>query len=566
MLTALSLRDFAIAEQLELSFGPGLTVITGETGAGKSILIGALQLLLGGRASERVIRAGASRALLEAQFSLADEPEIAAIATERGFELEEGVLVVRRSIGRNGARRIWINGSLATVADLRAVAAPLVDLSTQHQQNRLLDKATHLELLDRMAGLLDDRKNYADAYSNWRDEVREYDDLRSKQQQQAERRDYLTFCVDEIEAAATRPGEIEELDTEARKLRAADELVRASLGANSALMDDGGARDLIAPLSRDLARAAEADPALGLLANRLDEVVALVDDLASDLERYAQRVDVDPRLLQEKEERLDLLLGLARKYGGSEEALHERVDAMRAELAREGQDASRLEQLERDLPAMETAVRQQALVLRTARQEAAGGIGDGVEAVIGQLGMEKARFAADVQPLPDDRLGPDGADRVQFVLASNPGEPAHPLTEVASGGELSRVLLGLKRACADADPVSVCVYDEVDAGLSGTTGVVLGRFLRELGDRQQVLCISHLPQVAAAAHQHIHVSKRVVMASDDTERTVSEALTLGETDRRDELARMLGGGPADATAAAHALQLMSQQRGIVAQA
>lgn len=561
MLTALRLKDFAIAEDLELTFGPGLTVITGETGAGKSILIGALQLLLGGRASERVVRAGAKRALLEAQFDLSTSPEVREEAEQRGFEVEDAVLIVRRSVGRGSARRIWLNGALATVADLRAVAGPLVDLSTQHQQNRLLNKATHLELLDRMAGLLPTRTTYREAWQAWKTALTERAELQARQQQQGERRDFLQFCVDEIDAAATRLGEVGELDETARRLRAADDLVRTSLGAQAALLDDGGARDAMAPFSRDLTRAAESDPDLEALARRLDELLALVDDLGSDLERYAQRVDLDPRRLAETDERLTMLLGLVRKYGGSEEALHQRRTEMADELKREGDDAGRLAALDDALPALAAEVKRLASVLSAARHDASAQIGRGVEAVISHLGMEKARFSADVSALPEGEFGPDGCDRVAFLLASNPGEPAHPLTEVASGGELSRVLLGLKRACADADPVAVCVYDEVDAGLSGSTGVVLGRFLRELGDRQQVLCISHLPQVAAAAHQHVHVRKDVVLDADATERTVSQAVTLSERSRRHELARMLGGGPDDATADAHAMQLLVQQRG-----
>ncbi len=566
MLTTLRLRDFAIAEDLELTFNSGLTVITGETGAGKSILIGALDLLLGGRASERVIRAGAQRTVLEAQFDLAASPWVRAEAEIRGFEVEDDVLIVRRSIGRGGARRIWLNGALATVTDLRAVVGPLVDLSTQHQQNRLLNKATHLELLDRMAGLLPTRATYRTTWTAWREALSERAALQERQRAQGERRDFLSFCLDEIDAAATRVGEVAELDVAARRLRAADELVQSSLGAHAALLEDGGARDLMAPLSRALSRAAESDPALAALAARMDEVVSLVDDLGSDLERYAQTVDVDPQRLAETDDRLTLLLGLVRKYGGSEEALHQRRDAMAAELRREGEDAGRLAELDSQIPALAAETARLADVLSVARQGASGQIGVGVESVISQLGMDKARFCAEVVALPNGEFGADGRDRVAFLLASNPGEPPHPLTEVASGGELSRVLLGLKRACAEADPVSVCVYDEVDAGLSGSTGVVLGRFLRELGDRQQVLCISHLPQVAAAAHHHVHVHKDVVRDGDDIERTVSQAITLSEERRRGELARMLGGGPDDPTAAAHALQLLSQQRAVSADA
>ena len=557
MLTSLRLRDFAIAADLQLDLSGGFTVITGETGAGKSILIDGLRLLLGGRASDKVVRAGAERAVLEATFDARAQPSVLNTLRERGVEVEDGELVVRRIIPRSGNRRAWINGMMMTATDLRAVLGPLVDLSTQHQQNRLLDRRSHLSLLDAMAQLDDERASYETQWRAWRDMASRQQELRAQLQAHDERRDYLQFCVAELAEAEVQPGEVTSLDQRARRLRSAESLVQTAMAAWGALADEGGARDAMASQQRALGRAAEQDEELTALSERYQGLMAEVEELSNDLQRYAERVELSPEALHETEERLSRVIELIRKYGGDEDSLFERWRGFERELEAQHLDVAELERVEQELPELAERVRQSASRLSAARAHAAQDVRGRVETVIHALAMDKATFEILLEPL--DEPGADGVDKVTFMLASNPGEPAQPLSKVASGGELSRVLLGLKRACADVDPVGTCVYDEVDAGLSGRTGVVLGRFLRDLGTKQQVLCISHLPQVAAAADHHVMVRKSTHL-DDAGERTTSNAAVLGQAEQRQELARMLAGDSADADGLRLADELVNRQR------
>ena len=543
MLTALRLRDFAIAASVDLELGPGLTVITGETGAGKSILIDALGLLLGGRGHERVVRAGAELAELEARFDGVDDPLVLAALRERGLEPEDGAVLVRRTIGRNGTRKAWIQGRMASSADLRAVVGPLVDLATQHQQNRLLDRRAHLQILDRAGGLQADAAAYQRRYTDYAACRASLSALIEQQRAAEERRDYLQFCADELAQAAMNPGELAALEAEVRRLRAAESLLRVGAQAEAALTGDGGARDTLAGLPRELERARRDDPALADFSGRFRDILALIDDAASDLGRWADAVRRDPERLSKAEARMDRLIGLLRKYGGSEAALLQRQAAIEAELEQGSASASQLQTLQAQLPGLKAEVMAAAQALSAARATAASALQRDVEAVLAELGMSKARFTVELRPEDDGEPGPDGQERARFLLQSNPGEPAQGLVEVASGGELSRVLLGLERAASRSAGAPTAVYDEVDAGLSGSTGVALGRFLAEVSLHQQLLVISHLPQVAAAADHHLHVSKL-----EREGRTESRVQMLDREGRLRELARMLGAGEPEASA------------------
>jgi DNA repair protein RecN (Recombination protein N) len=556
VLSSLRLRDFAIAADVEIEFGPGLTVVTGETGAGKSILIDALGLLLGGRSHERVVRLGAEAAELEARFDDVDDAEALAAAAARGIEADEGAFVVRRVIGAK-SKRAWINGRMATTADLKAVVGPLVDLSTQHQANRLLERRNHLSILDRSAGLTTDLAAYRVCHASYRLLRDERDALATHLAEAAQRRDYLSYCATELDELSVTVGETTVLEAEVRRLRASEGLLDVSARALSALSDDGGARDILASLPRELERTRRDDATLADFGGRFEEIVALIEDVARDLERYADHVERDPARLERVESRMNDVLTAIRKYGGSESALFARRAAIADELAAEEDGAARLATLDRALPAAERAARTAAVALTAARLSGAATLAAAVEAVIGELGMARARFRVDVRPIDGDGLGPDGQDRVAFMLQSNVGEPAQGLVEVASGGELSRVLLGLERAASRIGGAPTAVYDEIDAGLSGSTGMSLGRFLAELGATQQLIVISHLPQVAAAADQHLHVHK-----AERDERTETDVTMLDDAGRLRELSRMLGAAElASDTALRHAQALIDEQRG-----
>jgi DNA repair protein RecN (Recombination protein N) len=561
MLTALRVADFAILEAAELSLGPGLTAVTGETGAGKTILIEALAAVLGGRATERVVRAGRETAEIEAQFEGVG-PTTAALLQELGIPDGDGSLVLRRVIGRQGARRCYINGRLVTLAQLRSVAAPLVDLSSQHAQHRLLEKDSHLETLDRFAGLTATRERHAQLHGEWRTLRDELTTLESRRQQQAERLDYLRFVHKELQDLDAKPGELADLQARLQRMKAAEALAKAVGEASGLLGDDGGARDRLSRAARAIGRFAHLDPKLTDLAERVREVEAQVADVAADLESYVEHVERDERQLTRLSERLDALQRAVRKYGGSEETLLARRKAVADEL--DGDTAElRVHELAKAVDAAAKTMRVLTNQLSQARRDAVAGLQDGVAAVVRQLGMPAARFRVALRFDATADPGPFGCDDAQFFLRANAGEAEGPLHEVASGGELSRVLLALQRACndavraaGDASTVVTCIYDEADAGLSGSTGLVLGRFLGEVAERQQVLCISHLPQVAAAADTHIAVAK-----SEVDGRTRSDLRVLDEPSRVAELARMLGAveGEGD-TAIAHARQLLAACR------
>lgn len=582
MLSHLRVRDLAIADDLTLELGAGLTVITGETGAGKSLLLEALRLVLGARASGKVVRAGAAQAEVEAQFTGPLPDEVIAALRARGIPHEDDELIVRRVVGTSGMRRIHVNGRLATRADLAAVTAPLVDLSTQHAHHRLFRPDRQRDALDRFAGAQGTRAAYEAAFRAWHETktaLRELDEQRAARE---ERLSYLRFVRDELQAAELRDGELDTLRTELRRIQAAERLTDAC-AAGAALLDgdDGGVRAEVGGFARTLERLAEGDDALFGLAERATEVAVLAEELARDLERFAADLDRDEARLSEIHARVDTLHGLLRKYGGSESAAIARLQAVTAELATLDEVGGDRERLAAALPGLARAAVDKALTLRAQRVEAASRLQAAIEEVLGRLGMELATMhvslagpglpgehaAASAAPTgspPDavaaeleaDALGPGGAETVRFLLRANPGEAAGPLAEVASGGELSRVLLGLERACAQADPVPTSVYDEVDAGLSGSIGMELGRYLADLAQHEQVVVISHLPQVAAAADAHIHVRKEVHAG-----RTRSVAALLSTAERRQELARMLGEAGDASSAASHADKLIAAQRG-----
>jgi DNA repair protein RecN (Recombination protein N) len=580
MLTTLRIADFAILESAELHFGSGLTAITGETGAGKSILIDALSVVLGGRGSERAIRHGRDAAEIEAQFDGIVDPFVLAQLEELGIDASDGTLVLRRVLARTGKSegqnpdgsvrsvekagrsRCHVNGRLVTAQQLRAIAAPLCDLSSQHAQHRLLDRTTHLEVLDRFAGHLGLRQRHLAQHAAWRDARAQLVALTKRQADQSERLDYLRFVHEELRQMDVKPGEMEAVQVKVQRIQAGEKLAKAVAEASAIVGEDGGIRDLAARAARSLQRMAAVDPALRVFAERVGELQVLADELAHDLDQHGRHLDRDDRELGRLAERLDALHRAFRKHGGSEVALLARQLAVATELDTAAADL-RLHELGRDVERTGAELRAIAAELSERRTLAAVPLGERVAAVVQQLGMPAAEFRVALRTVTGDP-GPTGVDEAEFQLRANRGESEGPLSVVASGGELSRVLLAVQRAISDAahehgtlersaePPALTCIYDEADAGLSGSTGLVLGRFLAEVAVRQQVVCISHLPQVAAAADVHVRVSKHEVDG-----RTRSQLEALDQPGRVAELARMLGTveGEGD-TALAHARRLL----------
>jgi DNA repair protein RecN (Recombination protein N) len=545
MLTCLRVRNFAIIDELEVELGPGLNVVTGETGAGKSILVDALGLVLGARGRPEVVRTGASQAEVEALFDLANDPAARARLAAAGVETD-GELLVRRVVSSNGRTRAYVNGSLATAGQLAALAAGLVDISSQHEHHTLTDPATHLLHLDAFGQLEGERQSMERAFEEVAKATAALGAVEQRAKDRFERQDLLRFQLGEIDALDPQPGEESGLRDERERLRHAERLLSVAGGAEEALYAaDGSLSESLAQVATEIREAARIDVALAPIAQQLEEARTSIEDAAAELGRYARGVTHDPERLEEAEARLDQLERLKRKHGGSVEGM-----LLYRERARQ-----ELEELDRHEEHLEAARAGQATALKAAaaiahalsegRRKAAKRLGKAMGEELASLGMGGARVVVEVAPLEGGRselaldgarLSRTGVDRVEFLIAPNRGEQARPLRKVASGGELSRALLAIKRVLAGLAPAGLYVFDEVDAGVGGAVAEVIGRKLRDVARHHQVLCITHLPQIAVYGQTHLQVSKDVVEG-----RTTSRIATLSDGARLEEVARMLGG-------------------------
>lgn len=558
MLQALSIRDFAIIDRLDLDLGPGLTVITGETGAGKSILVDALSLVLGDRARADVVRTGAKQASVEALFDLRQAPLVRARLVDAGLDAGDE-LVIRRVVGRNGRHKVYVNGALATVNTLAHLTEGLVDISGQHQHYSLMRAESHLDLLDRVAGLGALRETVEEAHR----EVAALDarvaDLRRRQRDQAEREDFLSFQLAELrEAKLDDPGEEEALLVEARRLRNSEKLRTAAAEAEASLYSErGAAAERIGKALKRVEALVALDDGLTTVLDELQQALVLVEDAARTLEEYGRGLDAEPSRLDEVEQRLALFARLRRKYGATLGEVIARKKALEAELAEISGADGALESLAVARRAAAAKLRAAAETLSAARRAGGDELSRAVCAELVDLGMPGAKMVVERRVLTggvevEGRFyGPRGAERVEFLLSANPGEAPQPMGRIASGGELSRIMLAVKRVIAARDPVSTYIFDEVDTGVGGPTAEAIGRKLRQVGAKRQALCVTHLPQIAAMGQQHLHVSKEVV-----EDRTRSVVDTLDDEGRVEELARMLGGATVTDTTRAAAREML----------
>ncbi len=568
MLTTLRISGFAVVDQVEVRFGPGLNVLTGETGAGKSLLVSALHLVLGGRASADLLRDGAEEASVEALFELPQEHPVFARLDAAGVSPGAGVgeLLVRRTVSRSGRGRAFVNGSLCTASMLEQAMRGLVDVSGQHEHVSLLDPATHLGLLDAFGGVAAEgglAPRYREAHRELAARVRERDALRAEEGERARRTDYLSFQLRELEAADPRPGEDEELERERRVLASSEKLREAARAAEGLVYgEEGSASERIGRAVRALAEAAHTDPRLEGPLGLLRSAAAEAEEAGRELGRYADALGGDPEQLAQVEERLELLRQLARKHGGSLAAAAARREAMREELAAASGSGARLEVLDREIARWGPRAAEIARDLSAARRRAASAFARAVQQELEVLAMGRCRLeVAFLEPdggieQEELRLGADGAERAEVLIAPNPGEPPRALSRIASGGELSRVLLAVKRASMRTDPVPTYVFDEVDSGIGGAVAESVGRLLAEVARGRQVICVTHLPQVAAFAERQHRVEKRV--AGGRT--SVRVELLEGHEDRRREVARMLAGQTVTESALEHAGALMAAAR------
>jgi len=550
MLTELRIRNFAIIEQVTLPLAPGFNVLSGETGAGKSIIVGALGLLLGERASADLIRSGADKATVEGVFDIGRLKEISALADERGIEVEEGTLVLKREIATNGRGRAWINGTTVTATVLAEIGRLLVNLHGQHDAQTLLDSESQRRILDAFGGSAVQADLVRAAHKELSEVRREIASLASRRAEAEKRADYLRHVAKEIEDAKLSPGEDTKLEDEARVLENADELRTLASTLNELLSgEDGGVLSQLGAAQRPLSSIERIDPAAARMQELFDAGFYALQELARSVEDYADSVELDPGRLEEVRRRRDRLFGLLKKYGPTLQ------DVIAAGIAARGEldliDTAQFDLA--NLTARETAARRRlaadAEKLSEMRLAAAKKLAKAVDALLPPLGMPDGRFS--VTLTARDEATAEGAEDVEFRVALNVGHEDRPLARVASGGELSRVMLALKTILARVDQVPTLIFDEVDSGIGGRVGLQVGDTLRRVAKEHQVFAISHLPQIAARAHHHIVVAKGARGGVTTADITVLEG-----TNRVSEIARMLGGDPESKVSRAHAKELL----------
>lgn len=549
MLTQLAIRDYAIVDTLDLELAGGMTAITGETGAGKSILLGALGLCLGERADAASVRHGCERADLSASFDIQALPAARAWLEER--ELPSDDCLLRRVITASGRSRAWINGQPATVADLKALGEHLVEIHGQHAHQRLLREETHLRLLDDFAGNRQAVSKLGETFRRWQAARRRLTQLTENGDELQARRQLLRYQVEELDALALGDDELATLEHEQEQLAHAEETLReAQLAAECCDSDGDGALALLHQATQRLDPLPGSDRgALAEVLTMLGEARIQIEEAARELYRFADATELDPERLTWVESRLSEVHRIARKHHLMPEELPALQRRLHSEL--EGLEGGEhdLETLRAEVEALRDTWREQARSIGEARRQAAGRFGKAVQQQLAFLAMDKARF--DVEVTPRQNAQADGMEEVRFLISANPGQPPRPLSKVASGGELSRISLAIQVIAARHSTIPSLVFDEVDVGVSGATAEIVGQLLRRLGENGQVMTVTHLPQVAAQAHQHLHIEKQ---AKRDT--TLTRMALLDEAGRVSELARMLGGVTLSDRTLAHAREML----------
>ncbi len=546
MLKELNIKNFAIIDQLRVEFAPGLNVFTGETGAGKSIVVDALNLALGERASADLIRTGFQEAVVEAAFELNSHGpfEAAALLAEQGIRTEPGEdLVVRRMLAASGKNKVYINGSLANLSTLSALGAMLADIHGQHEHQSLLSLERQMDMLDAFGGLGSLREAVAQTYQRLQDVRRELANLEAGEHDRAQREDMLRYQKNEIEAAQLKPGEDETLAQEQKLLANFEKLAGLAASVDEALYSsEGAALSGLKKATVALRDIASIDSRLSGALELCEAGKVQIEEAAREVSSYRDRVDFDPRRLEEIGDRLDIIQKLKKKYGNTIQEIIDFGSRAADELGRMERSGDDIERLKSEIGKLKTELSAATQDLTKRRSAAAKDLEKKVEGQLAHLGMKKTTFSVKITQEPGEdtldglKAGPRGADRVEFLISPNPGEEPKPLARIVSGGELSRIMLALKTILVEGDRIPTLVFDEVDAGIGGAVAEEVGKKLRKISEKRQVFCITHLPQIASMATHHYGVAKLV-----KKERTSTEVRLLGPKERLEEIARMLGG-------------------------
>ncbi|CAM0998718.1 DNA repair protein RecN [Rhodanobacter sp. Root179] len=553
MLTSLYVRHFAVVEAAEVSFGPGLTVVSGETGAGKSLLVDALMLLAGARADSGMVRAGSDRAELAAEFDLTDLAEARAWLSREELD-EDGGCQLRRVIRAEGSSRAWINGRPANARQLGELAALLVEIHGQHEHQALLSRPHQLALLDAYAGHDDLLVQVRESAMQWRELAARMRKL-SGGDDRDQRLELLRHEIESLEKWSLPAAELAELESSHKRLANAGRLAEGSISVLELLDGDSefALRRALGRTHAELSRLAALDDKLAPLLDLLDNAGIQLAEAADGLGRYAQDVDLDPERFSEVDNHLARLHELSRRHRLPAAELHDKLAALRAEHDELEGAGDALEALATQSRRLELAHADAAARLSESRSLAASRLGDEVSALMNELGMAGGQLQVELEPAAAVEPDPQGRERCEFLVSANPGQPPRALRKVASGGELARISLAIEVATLGKDTVGSMIFDEVDTGIGGAIAEVVGQKLRALGAQRQVLCVTHLPQVAAQGHAHLRVSKH---SDDDSTRTRIEKLDAAG--RRDELARMLGGLEITRETRAHARQMLDR--------
>ncbi len=573
MLSELTIVDFAIIDRLRLQLGPGFNVLTGETGAGKSIIIDAVGVLLGGKADSDLVRTACDRALIEGVFGLPASPELRALLSDNDLANEDDPdrLWLAREIRSGGRSTARVNGRAVPSSLLREIGDWLVDIHGQSEHLSLLRPREHVNLLDRYAETWEQRVKVAELVSELREVRKELNELLKSEAELARRMDMLKFQIDEIRSARLKPGEDEELAIEQKRLANAETLAVLADDAYTALYEGDGetpaALDALAQAQKAISGLAKIDPKFAEYVTLIDTVTAQIDDLAHEVRRYREAIEYSPKRLNAVEERLDLIKRLKRKYGGTLAEVAAFADRAEQELSTLEHSGERVAELREEEERLLRDIGRAGTDLSVARKAAAEKLSASIEAELDDLRMEGARFAVDLHWAPDpdggayangQRVAFDatGIDRVEFLVAPNVGEGLKPLVKIASGGETARLMLALKTVLSRADQTPTLIFDEIDQGIGGRVGSTVGQKLWGLSQNHQVVCITHLPQLAGYGDAHFKVEK-----ASDGERTVTQVAQLDEKARVEELAQMLGAsGDGAVTSAKEILQNVAEEK------
>ena len=539
MLTELRISNFALFDQLQLEFPDGFIVLTGETGAGKSLLVDALELMAGGRASAEHIRSGAELATIEAAFSLpSSSPLLAHLREQDLLSSDEDALIIRRVLSKTGKNKTYINGSLTPIQSVQALTKSLLDIHGQHDQQSLLSAEAQLDVLDGFGRTKALRESYAHTYQEWRRQEHTLADTIAKREEQGHHLEMKQFQYEELRDANLNGGEEESLTQEHQRLRHRERIGEIVEHSYQLLYEgDASVVERLQVITSRIKELETIDSSVKEWSPLGETAAVTVREYADGLRNYRETLEYDPGRLGELDDRIAKLQRLKKKYHASIDELIVLQEELEAELSGNADVDQQIEQLRQQVEVSRGQVEKMAQDLSLKRQKAAKKFEEKIADELTELKMNNVRLTVQIEALSDvEKFGPTGKDTVEFMFSANPGEPLHPLAKIASGGELSRVMLAMKSVLSEADEIPVLVFDEVDAGVGGGVGGVIGKRLREVSQYHQVFCITHLPQLASQAHAHFHIEKEV-----SENRTVTRVRLLAANEREDEISRMLGG-------------------------